>query len=116
MTPQNASKISQKGARADGLFRSRAILPASRSIAALPLLPRSSRVLTSGDIIRAGDAKAPHRGPSVYVRTLTARAITSPMMTSEVTDWRPIVSLAQWARGITSVGLNANAFVSPRYR
>jgi hypothetical protein len=36
----------------------------------------------------------------------TAWAITRPRMTREAPDSNPIVSLARWASGITSVGVN----------
>ena len=44
----------------------------------------------------------------------TARAITRPRIAIEISDWRAIVSLAQGASGIASVGLNAVAFVKAR--
>lgn len=53
---------------------------------------------------------------SIYVNTFTARAITRPRMPSEISDWIPMAIFAQGASGITSVGLNAVAFVKPRYR
>ena len=37
-------------------------------------------------------------------------------MTSETSDWTDMVSFAHAAIGMTSVGLNAVLFVSPRYR
>ena len=46
----------------------------------------------------------------------TARAITSPRTTSEISACTAIVILAQGASGIASVGLNAVALVKPRYR
>ena len=49
-----------------------------------------------------------------YLKTLTARAITNPKMTSEANAWIAIASLAQRASGITSVGLKAVEFVKPR--
>lgn len=52
----------------------------------------------------------------VYLRMLTARAMTSATVPSEISDWAPMVSLASWERGKTSVGLNAVALVSERYR
>ena len=54
--------------------------------------------------------------PFGYVKMLTARAITRPMMISEISDCTAIVSFAQAAIGMTSVGLNAVLFVNPRYR
>lgn len=50
------------------------------------------------------------------MRMLTALAMTSVMSTTEMSDWRAIVSLAHRANGMTSVGLNASAVVSPRYK
>jgi hypothetical protein len=47
---------------------------------------------------------------------LTARAISSAPAASETADWTSIVSFAQRASGITSVGLNAVALVNDRYR
>ena len=44
---------------------------------------------------------------------MTAQAITRPSITIEA-DSTPMVSLAQWVRGITSVGLKAMAAVNPR--
>jgi hypothetical protein len=52
----------------------------------------------------------------VYVKMLTARAITRPMITSDTSDCSAIVSFAHPAMGITSVGLNAVLLVRPRYR
>lgn len=42
-----------------------------------------------------------------------ARAITTLRITIEVIDWSAIVSLLQCASGMTSMGLNASAFVKP---
>ena len=78
-------------------------------------------------VLQAAQDLGPHRGEiwclaacSVtsrgYFRMLTARATTSPKMTSEATASTAIASLAQRASGITSVGLNATAFVKARYR
>ena len=47
-------------------------------------------------------------------RMLTARAITSAPTPSDTADCTAIVSLAHRASGITSVGLNAVAFVNDR--
>lgn len=47
-------------------------------------------------------------------RTLTARAMTSPRMTSETMDWRVMTLLAQGVSGMTSVGLKAVELVNPR--
>ena len=52
----------------------------------------------------------------VYLRMLTALAITSATRHSETLDWSIIVSFAQRAIGRVSVGLNAVAFVNDRYR
>ena len=49
-------------------------------------------------------------------RMLTARAMTRAARPSETADWTSMVSLAQRASGITSVGLNAVALVNDRYR
>ena len=46
------------------------------------------------------------------VRMLTARATTSTRVTTEISDCVSIVSFAQRVMGITSVGLNAIAFVN----
>ncbi len=51
-----------------------------------------------------------------YFRMFTARAITSPMITSELVAWTAMASFAHRASGMTSVGLNAVEFVNPRYR
>jgi hypothetical protein len=51
---------------------------------------------------------------SGYVRMFTARAITSPRTASEPNACTVIASLAHRASGMTSVGLNAVAFVKPR--
>src|SRR6266550_5323816 len=52
-------------------------------------------------------------GPIRYWRTLTARAMTRPKMTSEMRACSAIVSFAHRASGIVSVGLNATAVVTP---
>ncbi len=51
-----------------------------------------------------------------YLRMLTALAITSTTVASEMIDWIIIVILAHLAIGNVSVGLNAAAFVNERYR
>ena len=51
-----------------------------------------------------------------YVNTFTARAITSPITSSETIDCSAIVSFAQALIGMTSVGLNAVLVVTPRMR
>lgn len=57
-------------------------------------------------------AKLPRlRGHARYLKMLTARATTSATVTSEITDCNSMVNLAQRVSGITSVGLNAVAFV-----
>ena len=50
----------------------------------------------------------------LYVKMLTARAMTRPMTTSETVDCTAIADVAQGASGITSVGLNAVLLVKPR--
>ena len=50
---------------------------------------------------------------SVYVKTFTALAITSPITVSEMSDCHAIVSFAQAVIGMTSVGLNAVLVVMP---
>ena len=47
---------------------------------------------------------------------LTARAITRPKTAIEMSDCTPIAAFAPGTSGITSVGLKAKPFVSPRYR
>ena len=47
-----------------------------------------------------------------YLRILTARAMTSAASISESADCTSIVSFAQCDSGMTSVGLNAVAFVN----
>ena len=44
----------------------------------------------------------------------TARAMISPRTTNEIKACAPMVSLAQWRSGMTSVGLNAVEFVRLR--
>src|SRR5262249_14598255 len=51
-----------------------------------------------------------------HVKILTALATTRLRIATEISDCSAMVSLAQAARGMTSVGLKANAFVRPRYR
>ena len=46
----------------------------------------------------------------------TARATTSTTAVSDTADCAIIVTFVQRAYGITSVGLNAVAFVNDRYR
>lgn len=52
--------------------------------------------------------------PIPYFKILTARAITRDTIATEMSDCSAIVSLAQRASGMTSVGLKAKALVSPR--
>jgi hypothetical protein len=47
---------------------------------------------------------------------LTARAMTSATVITEIADCVSIVSFAHLVMGITSVGLNAVAFVNDTYR
>ena len=51
-----------------------------------------------------------------HARMLTARATTSPTVTSAVSACAAISSLAARLSGIASVGLNAVAFVNDTYR
>ena len=51
-----------------------------------------------------------------HAKTFTARAMTRPRMTSDTVAWSIMLSFAQGASGMASVGLNAVAFVKPRYR
>jgi hypothetical protein len=53
---------------------------------------------------------------SHYVRTLTARATTRPITTSDTVACTAIADLAHGTSGITSVGLNAVLLVNPRYK
>ena len=52
----------------------------------------------------------------LYFKIFTARAITSPTVTSEVKDCIIINIFAQRLRGAVSVGLNALAFVTEIYK
>ena len=52
----------------------------------------------------------------IHERMLTARATTSPTVTSEASDWPLISHLAMGVSGIVSVGLKAVAFVNETYR
>ena len=56
------------------------------------------------------------RRAACQCRMFTARAITSAPRTSDTADCTRKVSLAHRARGMTSVGLNAVAFVKEVYR
>ena len=58
----------------------------------------------------------PRLASQPHVKTLTARAITRPITTSETIDCNDIVSFAQAVMGMTSVGLNAVLVVTPRTR
>ena len=51
-----------------------------------------------------------------YLRMLTARAMTSATVISDTADCASMVSFAHRERGITSVGLNAVAFVNEKYK
>jgi hypothetical protein len=51
-----------------------------------------------------------------YCRMFTARETIRPIVTSETSDWIPMMLLAIGDSGIVSVGLNARALVSERYR
>jgi len=53
---------------------------------------------------------------STYFKMLTARAMTSANVITEIADCESMVSLAHLVMGITSVGLNAVAFVNETYR
>jgi hypothetical protein len=47
---------------------------------------------------------------------LTAFAIARLRMANEISDWALMDIFVQCVNGMTSVGLKANEFVSPRYR
>jgi hypothetical protein len=47
-----------------------------------------------------------------YCKMLTARAMTSPTVLSEIASWASIVSFVHGVSGRTSVGLNAVALVN----
>ena len=47
---------------------------------------------------------------------LTARAATSPTVSSETSDWSPISSFPRGVRGIVSVGLKAVEVISDTNR
>ena len=49
----------------------------------------------------------------IYANALTARAMTSAITVSEISDCNVIVSFAHGTMGITSVGLNAMLVDSP---
>jgi hypothetical protein len=53
---------------------------------------------------------------STYFKILTARAMTSATVITEMADCVSIVSFAHLVMGITSVGLKAVAFVNDTYR
>ena len=53
-----------------------------------------------------------HASRRYQLRMLTARATTSPIVTSAVSDWALISHLAIAVSGIVSVGLNAVALVN----
>ena len=66
-----------------------------------------------------GDLSGQPVGTALFgrqVNALTARATISPKSASAIVDWTSIVYLARCVSGITSVGLNAVAFVKPRCR
>lgn len=67
-----------------------------------PDMPRSAR---------AGEGMARW---AIYVKALTARATIRPKSASARVDCTSIRYFARWVSGITSVGLNAVAFVKPR--
>ena len=50
------------------------------------------------------------------MKAFTARATTSPITASEMSDCRAIVSFAHAVMGMTSVGLKAVLVVMPRMR
>jgi hypothetical protein len=49
-------------------------------------------------------------------RMLTARETIRPIVSSETTDWTPMITLAIGVSGIVSVGENAVLLVSDTYR
>jgi hypothetical protein len=62
------------------------------------------------------DMPGPEQLGSTYFKMLTARAMTSATVITEIADCVSMVSFVQRVRGITSVGLNAIAFVNDTYR
>ncbi len=73
--------------------------------------PRSRRPRSWPGSKRTGWSERSRRSPR-YRKMLTARAMTSATVTIEIADCASIVSFAQRVMGMTSVGLNAVAFVN----
>ena len=73
---------------------------------------RLDHVVVDGDQLRVLGKHATSLERPGYFRMLTARAMTSATVITEITDCVSIVSFAQRVMGITSVGLNAIAFVN----
>jgi hypothetical protein len=80
-------------------------LPQTVPFAGLPTLPR-------GQFGEPGTGMCPGALDSPYFKMFTARAMTSATVINEIADWTSIVSFAQRDSGMTSVGLNAVAFVN----
>ena len=86
---------------------------ASRPTSLWPLKPHDT---SSQSILRLGRGCSVPGGVCTYCNMLTARATTSPIVSSEVSDCRLIRIFANGVKGIVSVGLNAVAFVNDTYR
>ncbi len=94
----------------EAIWPSRQLQPSGQSAGSYRPVPQSAR--PDGCCHPPSQDEAALRDG--YRRILTARAITSPKMTSEPAACRVMAALAQRASGITSVGLNAVALVKPR--
>ena len=76
---------------------------------------------TTGEVVASAAHEDRRRGagtgpPAAYFKMLTARAATSPIVSSDTSDCTPISSLARGVSGIASVGLKAVADVSDTNR
>ena len=76
---------------------------------------RQSRACLAGRYVGGGVSRLPSvaslGGSARQARTFTARATTSTIVTSAISDWIAIRSFAMAVSGMVSVGLNAVAFV-----
>ena len=97
---------------ASGRGRGQACRRAARRAGGTP--PGRQDAARQAETPPGGQGRRPAGRQQGRYRMLTARAITSAPTPSDTADWTAIVSLAHRASGITSVGLNAVAFVNDR--
>lgn len=77
---------------------------------------RAARAVRCDARASAGPVAAASGSRQLFGSMLTARAATSPTVTSEIADWASMSIFAHRLSGMVSVGENAVALVNDTYR